>query len=133
MKTISITNIDWLTHPTGDPFADTGGYVIKYLSEKFPEKNVLELIEYIAKIYVNRWGAKINPFFLNSAITQPAFKGDTKIKETLKYFKSLLEEKDYVEEGYCRISGQKTKLFKAGRDNSIMSGSGTFVNFHHSF
>src|SRR5690606_11031044 len=37
------------------------------------------------------------------------------------------------EEGYCRILGEKTKLFPGGRDNDILSGSGTFINFHHAF
>ncbi|MEA4936719.1 MAG: hypothetical protein VB102_08765 [Paludibacter sp.] len=124
---------NWLTRPTGDPFADVGGHVIKYLMEKHPEKDILGLIEYITKIYVNKWEGKINPFFLNSAITQPAYKGDIKIKETIKYFSSLIDDTAICEEGYCRITGRKTKLFKAGRDNSLMSGSGTFVNFHHNF
>jgi CRISPR-associated protein Cst1 len=124
---------DWLTRPTGDPFADAGGYVIKYLMEKHPEKDILGLIDYITKIYVNKWDGKINPFFLNSAITQPAYKGDVKIKETMIYFNSLINETAINEEGHCRITGRKTKLFKAGRDNSLMSGSGTFVNFHHNF
>lgn len=133
MNETTTIDYDWLTRSTGDPFADVGGYVIKYLSEKQPEKDILGLIEYMAKIYVNRWEGKINPFFLNSAITQPAFKGDVKIKETIKYFSSLINETAVYEEGYCRITGRKTKLFKAGRDNSLMSGSGTFVNFHHNF
>lgn len=133
MKQITTIDYDWLTRPTGDPFADVGGYVLKYLMEKHPEKDVLELIDYIAKIYVNKWEGKINPFFLNSAITQPAYKGDVKIKETIKYFNSLVNETAIYEEGFCRITGRKTKLFKAGRDNSLMSGSGTFVNFHHNF
>jgi CRISPR-associated protein Cst1 len=128
-KTITTIDYEWLTKPTGDPFADVGGYVISYLMEK----DILSLIEYIAKIYVNKWEGKINPFFLNSAITQPAFKGEVKIKETIKYFTSLINETALKEEGYCRITGRKTKLFKAGRDNSLMSGSGTFVNFHHNF
>jgi len=132
-QTYTTIDYEWLTRPTGDPFADTGGSVIKYLSDKEPDKDILELIEYMAKIYVNKWGGKINPFFLNSAITQPAFKGDTKIKETMKYFSSLINETATGEKGFCRISGRKTRLFKAGRDNSLLSGSGTFVNFHHSF
>ncbi|MBV5283641.1 MAG: type I-B CRISPR-associated protein Cas8b1/Cst1 [Paludibacter sp.] len=132
-ETTTTIDYDWLTRPTGDPFADVGGYVIKYLMEKYPDKDVLGLIEYIAKIYVNKWEGKINPFFLNSAITQPAYKGDVKIKETIKYFTSIINETGISEEGFCRISGRKTKLFKAGRDNSLMSGSGTFVNFHHNF
>jgi CRISPR-associated protein Cst1 len=130
-KNYSTIDYEWLTKPTGDPFADAGGYVIKYLSEKYPEKDILEIIEHIAEIYVNRWESKINSFFLNSAITQPAFKGDVKIKETLRYFSSLIHETHPSESGYCRITGIQTKLFKAGRDNSLLSGSGTFVNFHH--
>lgn len=132
-QTHNTINYEWLTKPTGDPFADVGGNVIKYLSEKHPEKDILVLIEHMAGIYVNRWESKINPFFLNSAITQPAFKGEIKIKETIKYFSSLINETYPHEIGYCRITGEKTKLFKAGRDNSLLSGSGTFVNFHHNF
>jgi len=95
---------DWLTRPTGDPFADVGGSVIRYLMEKHPEKDILELIEYMAKIYVNKWEGKINPFFLNSAITQPAYKGDVKIKETIKYFTSLIKETGIYEEGFFCIT-----------------------------
>ncbi|MDD2412650.1 MAG: type I-B CRISPR-associated protein Cas8b1/Cst1 [Bacteroidales bacterium] len=132
-KEFKTIDYEWLIRPTGDPFADVGGYVIKYLMEKHPEKDILGLIEYMAKIYVNKWEGKINPYFLNSAITQPAYKGEVKIKETIKYFSSLINETGNYVEGYCRITGQNTKLFKAGRDNSLMSGSGTFVNFHHNF
>jgi len=126
-------NKEWLTRITGDPFADVGGFVIKYLWEKNPQMSIIELIEYMAKIYVHKWESKTNPFFLNSAITQPAFKGDKKITETIKYFSSMLNETALAKEGYCRITGVKTKLYKAGRDNSVLSGSGTFVNFHHGF
>lgn len=122
-----------LTKPTGDPFTDVGGIVIKYFQKKYPEKNLLELIEVAIKIYVDKWNGKLNTFFLNSTITQPAFKGDRKKEETLKYFKNLFNEKIEFKEGYCRITGHKTKLFYAGRDNHILSGSGTFINFHHGF
>jgi len=124
-----------LIQRTGDPFADTGGYVIKllYTQRDFKEKRILDLIEYAAKIYVDSWDSKLNAFFLNSKITQPAFKRDQKISETLKYYQSLIDETATGYEGYCRISGRKTKLFPAGRDNHILSGSGTFINFHHSF
>lgn len=124
---------DWLVCTTGDPFADAGGYALKYLSEKFPEKDVLELIEYATAIYVKKWDSKINPFFLNSPITQPAFKGEKKITETIKYFTSLINESAEGIDGFCRILGKKTKLFPAGRNNSVLTGSGTFANFHHSF
>lgn len=132
-KNYKTIDYEWLTRPTGDPFADTGGYVIQYLSELYPDKDIDWLIEFVTTIYVNDWDAKLNTFFLNSKITQPAYKGKRKIDETIKYFKSLLEETENVKSGFCRITGREVKLFNAGRDNMMMSGSGTFINFHHSF
>lgn len=128
-------DINYLTNITGDPFADTGGFVIKYLwtLPHLKDKDILGLIEYVVNIYVNKWGGKLHAFFLNSTITQPAFKGQRKIDETLKFYKGLIEETIPFQEGYCRISGRKAKLFSAGRDNHLLSGSGTFVNFHHNF
>lgn len=130
-QTCNTVDYEWLTHLTGDPFADVGGYVIKYLSERNPDKDILELIEYMAKIYVNKWDGKIDTFFLNSPITRYTLKGEAKIKEVIKYYTSLLNEMTSNEIGFCRITGRKTKLFKARRENSLMSGSGKFVNFHH--
>lgn len=128
-----LINQEWLTKPTGDPFADAGGFAIKLLFAKFPEKSILELIDYVTKIYVEKWGGKLNAFFLNSKITQPAFQGQRKIDETLNYFNRLLNETEPFELGFCRITGQETKLFFGGRDNTIMTGSGTLINFHHYF
>lgn len=126
---------NFLTGNTGDPFADTGGIVIKYLwtLPQLKGKGIEHLIEYVANIYVNKWDGKLHAFFLNSKITQPAFKGQRKIDEAVKYYKGLIDETEIFQEGYCRISGRKTKLFPAGRDNHILSGSGTFINFHHNF
>ncbi|HOD62091.1 MAG: hypothetical protein KBG17_09480 [Paludibacteraceae bacterium] len=132
-ETYNKIDYEWLTRPTGDPFADVGGFAIEYLSEKFPEKDIMELIDYITKIYVEKWNGKLNAFFLNSKITQPAFQGSRKTEETLKYFKDLINETELFEVGYCRITGRETKLFFGGRDNSIMTGSGTLINFHHFF
>ena len=133
-QNIKTIDYEWITRPTGDPFADTGGYVIQYLwKHVYPDKDIDELIEFVTKIYVNDWDAKLNTFFLNSKITQPAFKGNRKIEETHNYFNSLINETVDNNIGFCRISGKKTKLFPAGRDNSLMSGSGTFINFHHGF
>ena len=87
-QTYKTIDYEWLTRPTGDPFADAGGFAIEYLSEKFPEKDILELIDYITKIYVEKWGGKLDAFFLNSKITNNAFKGNKKIEETKKYFKN---------------------------------------------
>lgn len=127
-------NIEWLTRTTGDPFTDTGGWVIKFLWEQphLKDKNILELIEYVAKIYVEKWSNNLYAFFMNSTITQNQFKG-REIKETLKYYSSLLNDRNAVSKGTCRISGKKGKLFLAGRHNHILSGGGTFINFHHHF
>jgi len=133
MEQVAKINLEWLTRRTGDPFADIGGVVIKILMRERATDDVLKLIEEVANIYVKDWQGKLNAFFLNSTITQPAFKGDRKIMETKKFFKALLEESIPYEEGYCRILGEKTKLFTGGRDNHILSGSGTFINFHHAF
>jgi CRISPR-associated protein Cst1 len=126
-------NKEWLTRITGDPFADVGGLVIQKLWEQNPKKTILQLIEDTAKIYVNNWGGKIHPFFLNSTVTQPAFKGNRKITETIKFYKGLINNELPSEKGYCRILGEYTELFTGGRDNHILSGSGTFMNFHHFF
>jgi CRISPR-associated protein Cst1 len=126
-------NVKWLIQTTGDPFADVGGIVIQLLFEQKGHQDILKLIDTISKFYVNDWNAKLNAFFLNSKITQPAFRGERKISETAKYFRQLLNDELPFEEGYCRVLGEKTKLFHSGRDNNIMVGSGTFINFHHAF
>lgn len=126
-------NQGWLTRRTGDPFADIGGRVIQVLMEEWDIADIYKLIEKTTKIYVSNWGGKLNAFFLNSKITQPAFQGARKIDETLAYYKRVIDEAEPHETGYCRIIGEYTKVFPAGRDNHIMSGSGTFVNFHHAF
>ncbi|MBU1009954.1 MAG: type I-B CRISPR-associated protein Cas8b1/Cst1 [Bacteroidetes bacterium] len=145
---------EWLTKPTGDPFADAGGFAIEYLSEKFPEKDILQLIDYITKIYVEKWGGQLSAYFLNSTITQPAFSGRQEII-TINYFKVLVnDEPDNLGSGvlqflsktnsweiitklgekhFCRLTGKETKVYSSGRDNYILSGSGTFINFHHTF
>lgn len=124
----------WLTASTGDPFADTGGYVIKYLwtLPHLKDKDILGLIEYVANIYVNKWGGKLHAFFLNSTITNNQNKGK-EVEKTISLYKSMIEETRTYIDGYCRVSGRKTKLFSAGRDNYILSGSRRFVNFHHNF
>ncbi|MCK9618150.1 MAG: hypothetical protein M0R21_09990 [Lentimicrobiaceae bacterium] len=132
-QTYKTIDYEWLTKPTGDPFADAGGFTIEYLSKKFPEMDILELIDYIAKIYVGSWDGKINAFFLNSKITSPAYKNSEKVEETVKYFSSIINETEPYDIGFCRVTGRETKLFWGGRNNSIMTGSGTLVNFHHYF
>lgn len=66
-----IKNIDyeWLFKPTGDPFVDAGGYALEEFSHYYPDANLMDLIEKVASIYVNKWGGKVHAFFLNSPIT----------------------------------------------------------------
>lgn len=129
-----IENIDyeWLFRPTGDPFVDAGGYALDEFSHYYPDADILVLVEKAASIYVDRWDGRINPFFLNSKITQPAFKGDRKKTETYEYFLSLINDVNGID-GYCRVTGKKGKVFVGGRDNFVLSGSSTFSNFHHWF
>ena len=126
-------NIKWLTQKTGDPFADIGGIVLQILMKEKKTDDIMQIIEETATLYVNDWKGKLHAFFLNSTITQAAFKGNRKVTETVKFFKALLEDQLPFEEGYCRILGEKTRVFAGGRDNHILSGSGTFINFHHAF
>ena len=126
-------NIDWLTRKTGDPFADIGGKVIEILFKQNNDQDIFNLIEITSKTYVNDWNAKLSQFFLNSKITQNSFNNERKILESIKFFKQLENGELPFEEGYCRILGEKTRLFKSGRDNSILVGSGKFLNFHHAF
>jgi CRISPR-associated protein Cst1 len=124
--------MNWLVSPTGDPFADIGGFVIEYLQEKRPGKSILDLIKEITNIYVKKWGSNLHSFFLNSTITHNSNKGQKGIDKTISFYKSLLDGSGGTE-GHCRITGQKTKVFQGGRDNHIMSGSSTLINFHHGF
>lgn len=132
-KTYDKLNYDRLYTPTGDPFADVGGYALKEFAKRYSDLDILEIIMKATDIYVDSWKGKINPFFLNSKITQPAFSLERKKEETKKYFEGLLTEETFGELGVCRIAGNKTKLFPAGRDNTVLSGSGTLVNYHHAF
>lgn len=125
-------NINWFTHPTGDPFADIGGLVIEYLQEKKPVKSITDLIKEATNIYVNRWNNNLHSFFLNSTITHNSNKGQKGIDKTVVFYKSLISGEG-SKEGHCRITGQRTKVFQGTRDNHIMSGSATLINFHHGF
>lgn len=127
---IKLTN--WYTYPTGDPFADIGGYVIEYLQEKYPATSILELIEFATDIYVNKWDNNLHSFFLNSTITHNSNKGQKGIEKTIQYYSELIDGVG-GQDGVCRITGQQTKVYTAARDNHIMSGSTTLINFHHGF
>lgn len=122
----------WLTAPTGDPFADVGGYVIEYLMELWPNLSIIEMIKRATSIYARNWNHNLHSFFLNSTITHNSNKGQKGIDKTLEYYQGLISEANAID-GYCRITGQKGNVFPAARDNHIMSGSATLINFHHGF
>lgn len=131
-QTYKTIDYEWLTKPTGDPFADAGGFAIEEFSKRRPDKNIMEIIKEVADIYISRWNAGLHVFFLNSTITQAAFPTpEKKLKKTVEYFESLINESATYSDGICRVTGEKTKLFRAGRENSLLTGSGTFLNFHH--
>ena len=118
---------------TGDPFVDTGALVIKTLVSYFPQKSLMEMLEYITNVYINHWGEKLHAVFhTNSKLMNPSRKGKHK-KDTIKYFKDIIEG-NFVEdciEGYCKTCGRKGVLYSNSRSFFPLSGSGAFVNFHH--
>lgn len=134
-QTYKTIDYEWLTRPTGDPFADVGGFAIEYFSEKFPEKDILELIRYVTvDNYIKTWKGKLHSYYHGSKITNPSIKTDeAKIEGTMKMFEAIITESEGTEIGFCRISGRETKLFSLGRESMILSGSGGFINFHHFF
>ncbi len=130
-KEIDKIDYNWLTQATGDPFADTGGFVIEYLmEERFPEKDINELIKYVIQIYANNWKKSIYSFFPNSPIINASSKNPE--KEAFKRYLDIINDKGSLFD-YCRITGQKTNVFKTGKDKFILAGSGSFANFHHTF
>jgi CRISPR-associated protein Cst1 len=131
-QTYKTINYEWLTCPTGDPFADAGGYALQGLARRYPNLDLFEIINKATNLYIDRWHSGLHIFYLNSTITQPSYKtAERKRQETKKYFLSLLEETAYHKRGCCRILGKETNLFKAGRDNSMLTGASSFLNFYH--
>lgn len=132
-KKYNTIDYEKLWSPSGDVFADAGGYALKYLSDKYPNKNILELIEYATDIYVNKWKKSIYQFFPNSPLLQNAGNPTKQKDDTIRYFVSLLNNEGIVKVDFCRILGFKTELFLARRNNSILTGASSYANFHHAF
>ncbi|HEU19089.1 MAG TPA: type I-B CRISPR-associated protein Cas8b1/Cst1 [Deltaproteobacteria bacterium] len=116
--------------PTGDPFVDAGGMALEYIASRFPEKLLMELIEWAARIYVEKWDTKLNSVFHGSPITHPTTAMNVRIPKNMELFKNIISSKK--NRGYCRYCSREDYLVDAGRDKSCLSGSGTLVNFHHS-
>jgi CRISPR-associated protein Cst1 len=116
---------------SGDPFVDAGGLALKSWTQFEPKKSLMELIEQVTRIYVERWDGKINSLFLNSKITQPSYKGKARIDATLLLYHNMLEPSDEQLKGFCRTCGQEGYIFLIGRDQFCLAGSAAFINFHH--
>lgn len=130
-------NHDLMVWQTGDPFADLGAYVWKELNDRyFQGLSPLQIIEKVAKIYINDWDQKLHPFFANSYITHNTYSGqkDKSLKETLSYYEKIFNhdtEFASPNHGHCRLTSIYTTLFSIDRRNTILIGSGGLSNFNH--
>lgn len=115
---------------SGDPFADVGAAVLQQLLKQRPDWTERDAVAAATDWYVREWQGKLHGFFLNSGITNPSNKGK-EVERTLEYYGALLADEDTQAKGWCRVSGVYEPLFSAGRENLILGGSGTFLNFHH--
>ncbi|MHA1921279.1 MAG: type I-B CRISPR-associated protein Cas8b1/Cst1 [Promethearchaeota archaeon] len=121
-------------NPTGDPFLDAGGLVLETISKRFQSKTLMGKIEYVTDVYINLWHQKLHSIFhTNSPLMNPATKGKHKLN-TLNYFQSLINRtvSKYCIRGYCKICGKFGVLYSNSREFFPISGSGKFINFHHS-
>lgn len=114
---------------TGDPFVDMGGLVM----ETMPEKTIEDKIKFVTDVYVDGWKGKVDSIFLLSKLNnnQVKNKPDRQREGALKYYLGALKGDGAVSEGHCRVCAFKGHLFKGGRNNYPLVGSGEFTNFHH--
>ncbi len=115
---------------SGDPFTDVGAAVLQRLLTRHPGWQEKDALRFATDVYVQNWQSKLHAFFLNSGITNPANKGK-EVERTLDYYEALLEEDATRAKGWCRVTGRNEPTFPAGRENQVLAGSGTFLNFNH--
>lgn len=119
---------------TGDPFVDLGGLVLKSIKKRFVEKTDLEIVKYVVDIYIKSWNQKLHSIFhTNSKILNPSTKGRHE-KNTMEYYESIIKNEKItgcLDDGFCKTCGRKGLLFQNSREFFPNSGSGAFVNFHH--
>ncbi|UYZ64063.1 type I-B CRISPR-associated protein Cas8b1/Cst1 [Hymenobacter weizhouensis] len=124
------TTVPAILTQSGDPFADVGAAVLRKLLAQNPEWTLKQVLHFATDVYVQSWQGKLHAFFLNSGITNPSNKGK-ETERTLEYYEPLLEDAAAAGTGWCRVSGRNEVLLPAGRENQILAGSGTFLNFNH--
>ncbi len=129
------SNLNITFKPTGDPFVDLGGLVLQSIAERFPQKSEIEIVQFLIEVYLKKWNQNLYSIFhTNSKILNPSTKGKHE-KNTLDYYQAIIKNEkivNCVENGYCKICGKKGLLFQNSREFFPNSGSGKFVNFHHS-
>lgn len=118
------------SYQSGDPFADVGAAVLQKLLAQNPSWLDEDALKFTTDVYVRDWQKKMDAFFVNSSIRQPANKGK-EVEKSLEYYESLLKDDATRGKGWCRVSGQYEALFPAGRNNQMLVGSGAFLNFNH--
>jgi len=119
---------------TGDPFVDAGNLALQALTKKLPNKNIFDLIKFVSNIYIDEWSGKLHSVFHGSKITNPSIRDpERKKEETFKLYENILFSYNaQLLQHTCRLCGEKGVLVKSGRNFLCLSGSGKFVNFHHS-
>ena len=120
--------------PTGDSFVDVGGLVMDGIQQRFPEKSMSDIFDFVIDVYIEKWHQKLHSIFhTNSKILNPSTKGKHRAN-TRNYLNTLLTN-SWLEdclEGYCKTCGKHGILYSNSREFLPISGSGAFVNFHHS-
>jgi CRISPR-associated protein Cst1 len=116
---------------TGDPFVDAGGMALRYLQNAYPDREWIEMIRFVADIYVNQWGANLFSIFHGSRITHKAYVGQEKVTGTVKMYQAILKKESPAMVEHCRMCGQEDALYPVGRDQYCLAGSKPFANFHH--
>lgn len=120
---------------TGDPFIDLGSLVLYTIVERYPQKTEKEIIQFLIDVYIKQWKQNLYSIFhTNSKILNPSTKGKHE-KNTQKYFEAIIANKEIdgcIKNGYCKTCGKYGLLYQNSREFFPNSGSGKFVNFHHS-
>ena len=118
---------------TGDPFVDLGCLVLESLQERFPDKNLLEILEFVVDVYIDLWNRNLySVFHTNSKITNPITPGKHR-SNTLNYYKSIIdlsEQEEHIQ-GFCKTCGKEGILYQNSREFFPVTGSKAFVNYHH--
>ncbi len=123
---------------SGDPFVDIGHIILQKVVAEKPygktqseQPEELNALDWASGLYINGWQKKLHGFFQNSGITNPSNSGKEAEKTKAEYERYFRKQTPDAR-GICRVAGKEDALYAAGRESVILSGSGAFINFHHS-